>query len=159
MTSEHADKIKNLNSNSVKVSARQLKKVNKEKSIPNQEYEKDFRKIGPFSKKTFFLAISSLSVSLIGILLGYPPIIIFSVMIFGSSSINWIKIFIEILISVLLFASGLGLGILSRKNRNKADNIESENFYVDLGSILSDFAILLNVIPLCATFIFLIIYI
>lgn len=159
MTSKHGDKIKNLNPNSVKVSARQLKKVNKEKSIPDQEYEKNFRKIGFFSKKTFLFAIFSLSISLIGILLGYPPIIIFSVMIFGSSSINWIKIFIEILISVLLFTSGLVLGILSRKNRNKADKIESENLYVDLGSILSDFAIPLNIIPLCVTFIFLIIYI
>jgi len=157
MTSKHSDKINDIHS--VKASETELKKVNKEKSILDQEYEKNFRKIGIFSKKTFLLAIFSLSISLIGILLGYPPIIIFSVMIFGSSSINWMKIFIEILISVLLFTSGLALGILSRKNRNKADKIESENLYVDLGSILSDFAIPLNIIPLCVTFIFLIIYI
>jgi hypothetical protein len=157
MTSKDKEKIKDLNS--IETRETELKKINKEKPIPDQGYEKNFGNIGSFSKKTFLFAIFSLSISLVGILLGYPPIIIFSVMIFGSSSINWIKIFIEILISVLVFTSGLGLGILSRKNRNKADNIESENLFVDLGCILSEFAIPLNIVPLCVTFIFLIIYI
>jgi len=105
---------------------------------------------GPHSKMCFAFALVSIALAIVGISFGFIsfirnflPIILFPYYPGGSGGPR-----IGLVVAIVLNIAGLVFGIISKVNSRKAGEFEPINTLERIGSVVSIFGIIINVIPL-----------